>query len=89
MVSTTIRVPSATRDKLRVLASRERRSIADVVAAAVERYEEDAFWEEAHRAYAAMRADPAASAAFDAEVAAWDGTLKDGLQALEDDRWDE
>lgn len=89
MVTTTIRVPNATRDKLRVLARQERRPIGDIVAAAVDRYEEDAFWAEAHRTYAAMRADPAASAAFDAEVAAWDRTLKDGLEGLEGERWDE
>jgi hypothetical protein len=89
MVTTTIRVASATRDKLRVLAEQESRTIGDIVAAAVDRYEEEAFWAEAHRTYAAMRADPAESAAFDAEVAAWDGTLKDRLEGLEGDRWDE
>ena len=85
-MTTTIRISSATRDKLRRLAEQERRPIGDIVAAAIDRYEEEAFWAKANRAYAAMRADPAASAAFDAEVAAWDGTLKDGLEGLEDDR---
>ena len=89
MATTTIRVPSATRDKLRALARQERRPIGDIVSAAVDRYEEDAFWTEAHRTYAAMRADPAESAAFDAEVAAWDGTLMDGLEDREGERWDE
>jgi hypothetical protein len=35
---------------------------------------------QANAAYAALRADSAASAEWDAEIAAWDATLADGLE---------
>ena len=50
------------------------------------RLEAEDFWQRAYQEDLAMRADPEASAAFDAEVAAWDGTLLDGL---EDSPWEE
>lgn len=37
------------------------------------------FLEEVNAGYAALRADPEASSAHTAEIAAWDATLADGL----------
>jgi hypothetical protein len=46
----------------------------------------DEFWGLVYLEDLAMRADREASAAFDEEVAAWDGVLLDGL---EDRPWEE
>lgn len=85
-MSAVIRVPNKTHRVLQALASRRNESLGKVVEDAVARLEADEFWEAVYREDAAMRADPAASAAFDAEVAAWDGVLLDGL---EDSPWEE
>ncbi len=82
----TIRVPADVHERLRSLSENEHRPIGEVVAAAIHQYEEEAFWRECNVAYAAMRADPIASAEFDAETAEFDGTLLDGLEDLP---WDE
>jgi hypothetical protein len=42
--------------------------------------DEDAWWEAVNASYARLRADPVASAEFDAEIALWDVTLMDGLE---------
>ena len=86
MSTATIRIPAATHRQLRELAEQRRQSIGEVVAAAIERLEDEAFWARARAADDRLRADPVASAAFDADVAAWDGVLKDGLP---DERWDD
>ena len=44
--------------------------------------DEDAWWEAVNASYARLRADPIASAEYDAEMALWDVTLMDGLEEL-------
>ena len=46
----------------------------------------DKFWDDAYQEDLEMRSDPEESAEFDAEVAAWDCTLLDGLA---DSPWEE
>jgi hypothetical protein len=41
---------------------------------------EDEWWEAVNASYARLRADPIASAEYDAEMALWDVTLMDGLE---------
>jgi hypothetical protein len=85
--TTTVRIPTAVVARLRELADERQASVGDVVADLVSRFDEERFWSEVNAGYARLRADPVASAAYDTEVAAWDGTLLDGLD--EDDAWGE
>ena len=85
-MSAVIRIPDKTHKVLQELASRRNEPLGRVVEEAVARLEADEFWEGVYQEDLALRADPAASATFDAEVAAWDATLLDGL---EDSPWEE
>jgi len=80
-MTTTIRVSVETHRQLIALAAALDVPIAEVTARAVELLNNQLFWEQTNAAYAALRADPEASAAFDAEIDAWDSTLQDGLEA--------
>lgn len=79
--TTTIRVSVETHRQLTALAAALDMPIAEVTARAVELLNNQLFWEQTNAAYAALRADPEASSAFDAEIEAWDSTLQDGLAA--------
>lgn len=80
--TTTIRVSTETHRRLTLLATTLDTPISDVAAQAVKLLSDQVFWEQTSAAYAALRADPVASVAFDAELAAWDVTLDDGLEGL-------
>ena len=45
----------------------------------MDRRDRDQFFEDLAEDFARLRDDPAASAEYDADLAAWDGTLLDGL----------
>ena len=79
-MSVTIRVPPQTHEQLRRLAASRKQAIGEVVAAAVERLEEDEFWNEMEVAFEALYADPVARAAYEAEHREWDVALLDGLE---------
>jgi hypothetical protein len=79
MASTTIRVSPETHAIARRLAEERHTSLTEVVAEAISQLERAAMLEAYAAAAARMRADPAASADFDAEVRALEGTLADGL----------
>ena len=72
MATVTIRVPQATHQLLVELAQRRRRPIGEIVTEAARRLDEDDFWAAVNADFARLRADPVASAEYDAEVAAWD-----------------
>jgi hypothetical protein len=80
MSSTTVRVSERTHATLSDLAARSGLSMQEVLTKAVEAYRRQQFLEEANAAFAALRADPAAWAEEQAERAAWDATLADGLE---------
>ena len=80
MSTTSIRVEKKTHAKLAELSDRQHRPMAKIVADAVARYEDDLFWKAAQEGYEKMNADPEDREAFDADVAAWDSTLNDGLE---------
>jgi predicted DNA-binding protein len=82
MTTTTIRIPQQTHQRLRDLAEKRGRTIGEVVDEATRKLEDDDFWQEVNAAYARLRADPIASAEYDAEVALFEGTLLDGLEEL-------
>ena len=79
-MSVTIRIPQSAHETARRLAADKSRSIGEVVAEAIERYDEEEWWAEVHAGYARLRADPVESAEYDAEMALWDSTLMDGLE---------
>lgn len=83
MVSTTIRVPSEIREKLRELAEQEHQPMQEIIARALERYRRERMFERADEIYAAMT--PEEWAQEEAERALWDCTLLDGL---EDDEYE-
>ena len=86
MLATTIRVPAATRARLRRLAAEEARPIGQVIEALHDDYEKRMFFARLTEDFAWLRADPAAWADYEAEQTAWEATLSDGL---EDDPWPE
>jgi len=51
----------------------------EIVERAIDLYRRQQFIASANAAYAAMRADPAAAAGFDAEHRIFEGTIGDGL----------
>lgn len=69
---TTIKVPVELRDRLAVRAKQERRTLAQVIAAAVDEAEEAAFWSAVARANAELTDD-------ERERRVFDPTLMDGL----------
>jgi hypothetical protein len=86
MTSTTIRISEKTHAVLRDLAAAEGKPMAELVAQAIEKYRRERFLAEVNAAYAALRANPQASAEFDEELRLWDATLMDGL---EDEEWED
>ena len=81
VTTTTIRVSVETHRQLTALAAALDVPIAEVTARAVELLNNQLFWEQTNAAYAALRADPDASAEFNAEINVWDSALQDGLGA--------
>ncbi len=85
MSTTSIRIEKQTHAKLAELSESQHRPMAKIVAEAVARYDDDLFWEAAREGYERMNADPEDRAEFDAEIAAWDVTLNDGLEDFPND----
>lgn len=77
--TTTIRVSTETHQRLATLAETLDVPLAEATARAAKLLVDHVFWEQTHAAYAAMRADPVASAEFDAEHELW-SSLPDGLE---------
>jgi predicted DNA-binding protein len=89
MPSVTIRIPSEAHERARRLAKDEARPIAQVIATALDRYERERMIADYWAAMERLRADPEASAEFDAEVAAWDAASLADLKASLGDDWNE
>ncbi len=83
--TTTIRVPTATHERLQRLASEQARPIGRVIDTLLDDYEKREFFAGLGEDFARLRDDPGALRSYEEEVAAWDGTLRDGL----DDDWSE
>jgi hypothetical protein len=75
-----VRVTAPTHAKLVELATAQDLSITEVLDRAVEAYRRQWFFDTAHEAYARLRDDPSAWAAWQAELAGWDATQMDGLE---------
>ncbi len=76
-----IRVPKETEIKIRMLATDRQMRPSQLIAEAIDRYEEATFWDEYDRRAAALRADPTAWRAWQRETAVFDGALMDGLES--------
>jgi predicted transcriptional regulator len=77
----TVRIKEETRTVLRELARQTNQPMQEVLARAVEAYRRQQMLAETNAAYAALRADPELWRAEQAERAAWEATLADGLEA--------
>jgi len=80
MASTSVRVDEETLATIRALSKSEKRSIGQVIAEAVKRYEDQKFWEEARKGYERLRADPVEWKAYWDELEEWDTLSNDGLE---------
>ncbi len=70
---------SATRQTLDRLADATESSVQSVLEAAVETYRRQVFLDQTNQAFAGLRQDPAAWAAYLEDLHPWDGTGQDGL----------
>lgn len=74
-----IRIDEKTRALLQELAQAEHKSMGRVVEEAVQRYDEDRFWNQAELAYRRLQSDPAAWREYQQEIALFDTASMDGL----------
>ena len=79
-MTTTVRIETQTRDKLRLLSKLEKKPMHIILDQAIEDYRRKNFLEEANRAYASLRQDAKAWHAEEKERLEWDVTLHDGLE---------
>lgn len=87
MATTTIRITSEARDLLHDLARQSGTSMQQVLEDALNYYRRRQFLAALNAAYLAAQSDSTAQAAEAAELVAWDTTLLDGLDKLEE--WNE
>ena len=76
-MSTTIKVTEPTRDRIKAIGNTTRQTADQVVSSALDEYERALFWSAYRGAAEAERT--ADSTQHEAELAAWDVTLHDGL----------
>jgi len=79
-----IRLSAASYAALKGMSKGSGRAMSDIAADAIEGYSRDRFWDEVDRAYEAMTTSQRHE--YRREIAAWDGTLADGLK---DEDWKE
>jgi hypothetical protein len=80
----TVRVRPHTYRILQDMAKERGESLPDALDRLVEELRRWRILQQANEAYAAIAADPEADDAWNAEIAAWDGTLADGMDQLRD-----
>ena len=81
MNTTTIRVPTETRDTLSEMARASGMSMQSIIERALELYRRQQMLATLNDAYAALSTDEEAWAALETERSEWDVTLADGLEA--------
>src|SRR5688572_3678990 len=77
----TIRVRADVHDRLQAMAAEHEQSIGGLLEEMIEQRRKAEFFARLEEDFRRLRADPEASAAYDAELALWDSTLRDGLDA--------
>lgn len=84
METITIRIRPHTYGLLESLARERQVSVEDALDYVVDAFRRHRMLDDALAAYAAVAADPAANALWQAEIAVWDATLADGLAEYPD-----
>ena len=79
MASKSSRVSLETHARIRRLAAERHTTLGKVVTGAVNQLERTSMLDAYNAAVARLRANPVAAADYDAEMAAWESTLADGL----------
>jgi predicted transcriptional regulator len=80
MATTTIRVTSESRDKVRILSEQTGLKQQEVIDQAVEAFRRQVFLDAANSAFANLNSNEARVTAEHAERQEWDDTLNDGLR---------
>ena len=80
---TTIKVSAETRDRLKKIADAEQATMEAALAKVLDEAEEARFWQGVKDDYARLQDDPEQWASYVDELAEWDRTISDGLDALE------
>jgi predicted transcriptional regulator len=80
MASETVRIKPETHAKLKAIADDTGKSMPDVLELAVETLRRERLLDATNQAFAALKADPKTWKAEQAERAAWESTLKDGME---------
>ena len=81
MASSTVRIGPAAHQTLKRISQRTGESMQAVLDRAIEQERRKIFLDQLDAGYAAMRRDPQALGEFRDELAEWDVTLTDGLEA--------
>jgi len=84
MSTTTIRIRRPIHDALKTLSDESGESMQAVLEKAIESYRRQRFLEAVNEAYATLRENEPEWLDYQAEFAAWDVTLADGLEDLEE-----
>lgn len=87
MASLTVRISERAHRILQSLADETKQPMTEILAQAIEEFQQNRFWEQTNAAFAALRNDPQAWAQEQEERRAWEATLADGLSERE--AWDE
>ena len=80
MASDTVRIKPETHAKLKAISEATGRSMPEVLDQAVEVLRRQRLLDATNEAFAALKSDPKAWKAEQAERAAWEATLSDGLE---------
>jgi predicted transcriptional regulator len=83
--STTLRVSTELHHRIAMLANSRGQRMQDIIAQAIDAWEQTLFWEEFDASWERIRNDPEQWAQVQADRAVWDRTLKDGLEPDEDE----
>lgn len=77
---TTIKVQPQTHARLLKIAKEDDRTMGEIIADLLDRYETERFWAGVKEDIARMEANPDAVAQYDAEFDLWGSTISDGLE---------
>lgn len=80
MTTLTVRIRPHAYQVLKELAREHDESLPDALDRVIEESRRARMFKQAHEAYAAIAADPVKNAEWQAEIAAWDVTVGDGLE---------
>jgi len=80
-MAVTIRVDESVHTRLRALARSEQRSMGELIADAIDRYEREKFWDEVEASVERNQSDPDAWKEYQDEIRLLEGGSMDGLES--------